>query len=292
MAGIGLTRPYYAKYHYDEDTGAVTYSGGGILGQAIEFSAKVESADDNILYANNGPAEVDTAFGGGTVSITTDDLTAEASMDILGMELSELLVGSKTVHELIFDERRRDQDLGFGVIIEKKRGGLLYYRAVVLPKIKFNIPEDSAKTREKKIEWQTPKVEGTIMRDDTEFHAWKREAEVPTEALARAYIEQILNIQKLDATLSALTLGSIALTPAFDPAVTAYTAATANATNTITATPTGSGATVEIRVNGATSINGSAATWTEGDNTVAITVTNGAAKKVYTVTITKTTVDA
>lgn len=33
--------------------------------------------------------------------------------------------------------------------------------------------------------------------------------------------------------------------------------------------------------------NGTAATWTEGANTLTITVKNGVAQKVYTVTITK-----
>lgn len=34
--------------------------------------------------------------------------------------------------------------------------------------------------------------------------------------------------------------------------------------------------------------NGSSATWSAGENTVTVTVTNGTAEKVYTVTVTKT----
>lgn len=68
-----------------------------------------------------------------------------------------------------------------------------------------------------------------------------------------------------------------------------YTANTTNATNTITATPEDNEATVTI-LNGETPMsNGTAATWTEGANTVTITVKNGEAQKVYTVTVTKET---
>lgn len=90
-----------------------------------------------------------------------------------------------------------------------------------------------------------------------------------------------------DASLSALTIGSLGLTPAFTPAVTQYSATTTNATNTIAATAKDSGATVAIK-NGTTSVNsGSAATWANGDNVVTVKVTNGDAEKTYTVLVTK-----
>lgn len=93
----------------------------------------------------------------------------------------------------------------------------------------------------------------------------------------------------MSARLSGLTIGALSLTPAFDPDVTEYTATTTNATNTITATPEDEGAEVSI-LNGETPVtNGTAATWQEGANTVTITVTNGEAEQVYTVTVTKQT---
>lgn len=90
-----------------------------------------------------------------------------------------------------------------------------------------------------------------------------------------------------DATLSALTLGSLTLSPDFDANVTAYTTTTTNSTNTITATPTDSSATVEIKNGSNVVASGSSATWNDGDNTVTITVTNGSSVKTYTVTVTK-----
>lgn len=93
----------------------------------------------------------------------------------------------------------------------------------------------------------------------------------------------------MSARLSGLTIGALTLTPAFDPATTEYTATTTNATNTVTATPEDEGAAVTI-LNGETPVeNGTAATWAEGANTLTITVKNGDAQKVYTVTVTKET---
>ena len=65
-----------------------------------------------------------------------------------------------------------------------------------------------------------------------------------------------------------------------------YTAATTNATNKITATPTDPAASVAILVGETEIENGASATWSEGDNVVTITVSGGAPDTVYTVTVT------
>ena len=97
-----------------------------------------------------------------------------------------------------------------------------------------------------------------------------------------------------DATLSALSLGSLTLPPTFDAKTTSYTTTTTNATNTVTATPANAGAKVVITNKGtagdAVEIpNGTAATWQAGTNTLTITVTaeDGTTTKAYTVTVTK-----
>jgi len=91
----------------------------------------------------------------------------------------------------------------------------------------------------------------------------------------------------LSASLSALAIGTLTLTPEFDPDVTEYTAATTNSTNKITATAEDEGATVTIESDDATIAADGTATWETGENVVTITVTNGEAEEVYTVTVTK-----
>lgn len=92
---------------------------------------------------------------------------------------------------------------------------------------------------------------------------------------------------EVENTLSALTIGSLVLTPTFSSSVTSYTAATTNASDTVTVTPTSQSATVVIK-NGETTIqNESAATWSAGPNTLTVKVTGDDGDKTYTVTVTK-----
>ena len=86
--------------------------------------------------------------------------------------------------------------------------------------------------------------------------------------------------------LATLSIGSVSLSPAFDPGIRNYTAATTNATNTITSTGA-DGASVTIKNGSTTVTSGSSATWSEGANTVTITATKGGISTVYTVIVTK-----
>ena len=106
--------------------------------------------------------------------------------------------------------------------------------------------------------------------------AWKVEAVTPPEPSD-------------DATLSALTIGSLTLSPTFASGTTSYTTSTTNATNTITAVPSDAGASIEVKVGESVIDNGTAATWSDGSNTVTVTVTaaDGTTTKAYTVTVTK-----
>lgn len=194
MASIGLRNPYYAKYSYDPDTGAVSYSDGGLLAKAIEFSASLESSDSNNLYADDGIAESDNAFAGGELTISTDDLSPEVSKIILGLKTNTVTIGDAEVTELVYDEDATSPYLGFGVIVPKKVNGMKRYRAVVFPRVQFAVPEEAAKTMEGSIEWTTPELTATILRSEEEGAAWKREATVDTLATAQAYIKTVLNI--------------------------------------------------------------------------------------------------
>lgn len=87
--------------------------------------------------------------------------------------------------------------------------------------------------------------------------------------------------------LKSLAIGNLELTPDFDPDVTTYTAATTAATNKITAEAEFSDATILIK-NGSTVVaNGGSTTWSAGENTVTVKVSNDSEDKTYTVTVTK-----
>ncbi|SDC69802.1 phage major capsid protein, HK97 family [Paenibacillus sp. UNCCL117] len=95
------------------------------------------------------------------------------------------------------------------------------------------------------------------------------------------------NANPSDAYLDELTIGNLTLTPAFNPAVTNYTAATTSATNTINVDAAKDKAVIEIKNGSTTVANGGSATWAAGVNTVTVKVTNGTTVRNYSVAVTK-----
>ncbi|WP_311230734.1 MULTISPECIES: IPTL-CTERM sorting domain-containing protein [unclassified Acidovorax] len=94
-----------------------------------------------------------------------------------------------------------------------------------------------------------------------------------------------------DANLSALTLSSGTLSPAFASGTTSYTASIAAATASITVTPTANQPNATVTVNGATVASGNpsgAIAMNTGSNTVTVVVTaQNSTTKTYTVTVTR-----
>lgn len=196
MAIIGVSKPQYAVYK--EENGTVTYSGGGVLGKMTEVNVEIESSEDNNLYADNGIAETDREFSGGTMTLSTDELSQEVSKVILGLKEQALEditgIDEEGLKELIYDDTQVIPYLGVGFIIKKKVSGVTKWRAVVLTKIMFSVPNDAATTQGESIDWQTSELSGTIMKDGTPTHMWKRECTFATETAADAYIKARLNI--------------------------------------------------------------------------------------------------
>lgn len=196
MAIIGVSKPYVAKYSNTDST--VTYTAGQILDKMTQLDATINSAENNNFYADNAIAETDRSFSGGTLTVNTADLGPEASALILGITpvaISEIEgVTDEDVNELIFDDDQQNPYLGFGCIIKKRVNNEDKWRAIIFTKIQFAVPSDAATTQGETIEWQTPTLSGTIMRDDSAKHTWKREATFTTEAQAEAYIKARLGI--------------------------------------------------------------------------------------------------
>lgn len=221
MATIGLSKPYFGRYN--SNAGTVTYTQGGVLGRATEANIEIDTSEDNNLYADNAIAETDRQFTGGTLTLSTDDLSQEVSVAILGLvqqALGEIDgVTDQGVQELIFDDRQVTPYLGVGFIIKKVVRGVTHWRAVVLTKVMFSIPSDAATTQGETIEWQVPELSATIMRDDTPNHMWKREATFTSEAQGVAYLEARLGVG-VDPQLGTLQVQSVAGTEAGDTAIT------------------------------------------------------------------------
>ena len=198
---IGVSKPHFAKY--TATNGAVSYSQGGVLGRMQSVDVTINTSTDNDVYLDNALAESERSFSDGTLTLAADTLSQAVSAAILGITPAALEpidgVTDSGVQELNYDDNQAVPDLGVGFVIKQQLRGVISWRALVLPKIKFSVPADAATTQGKSIDWQIPQLSATIMRDDTETHAWKREATFSTEGQAVAYIKHRLNIAEASA---------------------------------------------------------------------------------------------
>lgn len=197
MAKIGLSKPYFAKY--SNASGKTTYSGGAAIGKAVDLSMELDGQDENVLYADNGPAESDNAFVGGNLTLTTDDLLPAPMVGILGVK-EEAITGVDGVTTsdakwLVFDDDQEAPYVGFGGIIKKKINGVIKWVVLIYPKIQFENTGDAAVTQGESIEWQTQELSAVLMRDDTEKHEWRRlSSPLDSEEEAEALLKNFLNI--------------------------------------------------------------------------------------------------
>lgn len=194
MARIGLSKPYIATYV--NNNGTVTYSARAVLGKYTEIDMSLDSADENILYADNGPAETDSQFSGGTVTVTTDDLRADVFKTVFGL-VEEAITGvtSGSPKWMVFNDSQAAPYFALGGIIKKKVDGAYKWQAFVLEKVKFRNPDLSVTTQGETIEWQTPELEAMILRSDASGHPWYRlSTELESEEAAAAAIESYLTV--------------------------------------------------------------------------------------------------
>lgn len=201
MAKKGLSRLFMAEYNYDEDTKKVTYKNGCENERMASYSTEISSSEASNLYLNNAIAETEGGkFQSGTFTLETGDLSPETSIMICGLKKKSVTITGvdDPVEEVIYDDDMKPTDLGIGTIELHQKNGVEFYRAIVLPKVFFNVPSDSATTKGESVEWQTQETSGTIQRSDelTEEnkHPWKRYADCATEEIAVAYIKHLLNI--------------------------------------------------------------------------------------------------
>lgn len=185
MARVGLSYPRYAKY--SAGTSGITYSGGASLGKAVSVSVELNEPGDNILYADNGPAESDKRFNGGTLTLGTDDLYDAAAVDILGWTQS-------TTGEILRKANVTPGYMGVGFVVSHIRAGADAYTGVVLTKVQFSDPGLSVETQGETISWQTPELKATILKDDSDDAVWCRQETFTTAASAQAYVDSALSI--------------------------------------------------------------------------------------------------
>jgi len=191
----GYSRPFVALYSNNE--GTITYSSGMPLARGVDVSVEAETGDAVNFYADNVMAEsVGGVFTGATITMTVDGLKDAARKLIMGLPNAEpLTVGSDSVDIYTYDDRQNIPNVGIGFVIRYMESGVTSYQPVVFTKASFSVDGLDAATQEEEIEFQTTELEASLMRDDSEHHAWRKiGAEQTTEAAAVNVVKALLNI--------------------------------------------------------------------------------------------------
>ena len=189
MASIGLSKPIIALYNAEGPT--VSYSDVTVIGKATKLDMELEDQDSNILYGDNGPAESSNSFGGGTIALGTTELSPDAMVKTLGAATETL----GDVQWTVFNDDQETPYVGLGAVAKKQIDGKTKWVAIIYPKIQFKNFGEALVTQGETIEWGTPEIEATLMRDDTEKHEWRRisdplETEAEAEAAIRAFFDK------------------------------------------------------------------------------------------------------
>lgn len=185
---IGFSKPYVADYV--NTAGTISFENAQILARGVGVSIDVDSADDNVFYADNQSAETDTgSFTGGSLTLTVDGLFTAAARFLYGYAEAD------TDGWVAVDDTAKTGYKAVGYIGKYMSDGVITYVPTILVKCSFNQPGEELNTQEDEIDWQTTEIEGRILRGDDANHTWKYITEngYATEALAEAALQTKLN---------------------------------------------------------------------------------------------------
>ena len=168
MATIGLDKLFYSKITEDAE-GNESYATPTQLAKAMTADLSVELAEAT-LYADDGAAEIVKEFKSGTLSLGVDDLGGSVASDLTGATIDDNGVVVSTAED-------GGTPVAIGFRAKKSNGK---YRYFWLYRVKFGIPATALATKGDSITFNTPTIEGTIMRrnkvDGAGKHPWKVEA--------------------------------------------------------------------------------------------------------------------
>ena len=167
MATVGLDRLYYSKIT-ENTAGDEAYGTPQMLAKAISADLEIE-LNEATLFADDSAAEVVKEFKSGKLSLGINDIGAAVAGDLVGAVIDDNGV-------VISQGEGMPSPVAVGFRAKKSNGK---YRFFWLYRVIFGIPATNLATKGDSISFNTPTVEGTILRrnklDGQGKHPWKAE---------------------------------------------------------------------------------------------------------------------
>ncbi|MED4787489.1 phage tail protein [Bacillus atrophaeus] len=177
MAGtrVGLRDIYFAKLIKDDETG-VAYETPIKVGKAIEASVS-PNTNSETLNADDGPSEIETAFGGTEIEIGVDQLAHDKQALLLGHSINA---------DGVLEKKATDQP-PYGALLFRAQVSGGGYKLYVFYKGKFQPQEESFATKTDSPEFQTDSITGTFMRREYD-EVWSRSVFTEGEGVNKTVI--------------------------------------------------------------------------------------------------------
>ncbi len=179
---FGLSRPVIAKR-----TGAKTYTGGFVCGEAMTTSVNPQYAE-GALYGDNKLVKSRKKFKNAAVSMGTTKLPRVAESVMFGHNISAE-TGAVT-----YNANDEANEVGYGFISKEEIEGVIKYIGCVVYRVIFSEGENAYETEGENIAFKTPTVSGTAMPEDN--GDWRDTKPFDTEEEAYTWIKQVLGIEE------------------------------------------------------------------------------------------------
>ncbi len=186
MAVIGIRYPIWSPYVSGGEGAAIVYGEAVTTDEIIEANVSW-TRNTNVLYASDRAVETDNSITSGKITLNLDDVSPALATSMLGM----IGAGSPVTYE---DADVAGPHGGFGYIRVKRKKGVTSFEAYWIHDCQFVLTEETSVTRGENIEWQTPKLEGTIFGTDLDgsgIFKFRKMQVFATEALAKTYLDSL-----------------------------------------------------------------------------------------------------
>lgn len=179
MAVKGCRYPKYCPYTVTQNadgTETETMGIGKAFGKATSADITINAAPVN-YYANDGVVEVVSEFTDGTLKTELDNMTDEANSEIFGRTIDENGV-------VISGADDSPPYVKYSVIVPMQVSGQSKYKCIVLPRVQFEPPSGSYKSKEKSTTLSGTTVNGTIMKNADSAYQREKTCDTVKQALA------------------------------------------------------------------------------------------------------------
>lgn len=193
MPQIGLRHPCIAPITAETTGSMPTYGAGMVIGTAVSADLQWTKQDNN-FYSDDHITENDNSVTKGTMRFGLAHLLLQYGVTLFGVNK---VAGQNGNPDEYIETGAPAPYVGFGYIRVLRINNQNVFRACLLIKTQFGLPNETGNTKGENITWQNPTIEGTVFGtyiDSSGEASFRRQAEFTSYAAAEAWLHSKLNI--------------------------------------------------------------------------------------------------